>query len=182
MKVTKLKLNLCTTYIELCKNFEGEIERMTEMVAFIEHKYHHLKILIAGLNCVNWSQFANMLRHIWNPQISHWSQFSQWNYIRWCSQQTYSHHIGHRFMEFQKVAGMIFRISVRWGQNRLSSGLSSSPDLHKPPNLELILQNCLLVIYREIKYLESNLVCMNAVSMPVGRQHDTTSEISERID
>ena len=53
MKVTKLKLNLCTTYIELCKNFEGEIERMTEMVAFIEHKYHHLKILIAGLNWVN---------------------------------------------------------------------------------------------------------------------------------
>ena len=141
MKVTKLKLNLCTTYIELCKNFEGEIERLAETVAFIEHKYHHRKILIAGLNYVNWSEFAIMLRHIWNAQISNWSQFSQWNYNRWSSQQTYSHHIGHRFMEFKKVAGMIFRISVRWGQNRPSSGLSSSPDLHKPPNLERILRN-----------------------------------------
>ena len=53
MKVTKFKLNLCTTYIELCKNFEGEIERLAETVDFIEHKYHHCKILISGLNYVN---------------------------------------------------------------------------------------------------------------------------------
>ena len=37
MKVTKLKPNLCTTYIELGKNFEGEIERLAEMVASIKH-------------------------------------------------------------------------------------------------------------------------------------------------
>ena len=33
-----------------------------------------------------------------------------------------------------------------------------------------------------MKYLESNLVCMNVVSLPVDKQHDITSEISERID
>ena len=33
-----------------------------------------------------------------------------------------------------------------------------------------------------MKYLEPNLVCMNAVSLPVGKQHDITSEISQKID
>ena len=33
-----------------------------------------------------------------------------------------------------------------------------------------------------MKYLESNLVCMNVVSLPVGKQNDILSEISERTD
>ena len=37
MKVTKLKPNLCTTYTELYKILKGEIERLTKMVASIEH-------------------------------------------------------------------------------------------------------------------------------------------------
>ena len=123
-----------------------------------------------------------MLRHIWNPQISHWSQFSQWNYIRWCPKPKYSHHIRHRFMEFQNVIEMIFKISIGWGQDRLSAVLSTSLDLHIPPNLEIILRSRLLVSYREIKYLESNLVCMSALSLPVGKQHDITSEISKKRD
>ena len=34
---------------------------------------------------MNWSQFTNMLGHIWNPKISHGLQFSQWNCVRWNS-------------------------------------------------------------------------------------------------
>ena len=47
---------------------------------------------------------------------------------------------------------------------------------------KLILGNRQLVTYREIKYLESNLVCMNALTLPVGKQHDIKFEISERKD
>ena len=32
-----------------------------------------------------------------------------------------------------------------------------------------------------MKYLESNLVCLNVVSLSVGKQHDITYEISERV-
>ena len=32
-----------------------------------------------------------------------------------------------------------------------------------------------------MKYLESNLVCVNVVSLPVGKQHDIAYEIFERI-
>ena len=35
MSVIKLKPNLCTTYIELCKILEGEIERLMKMAAAI---------------------------------------------------------------------------------------------------------------------------------------------------
>ena len=33
-----------------------------------------------------------------------------------------------------------------------------------------------------MKHLESNLAYINVVSLPVGKQHDITFEISERID
>ena len=33
-----------------------------------------------------------------------------------------------------------------------------------------------------MKYLESNLIFVNVVSLPIDKQHDITSEISERID
>ena len=59
-----------------------------------------------------------------------------------------------------------------------TDGLSTSLDLHIPPNLELIIGNrC-----RGMKCLESNFVCMNVLSLPVGKQHDITLEISERKD
>ena len=32
-----------------------------------------------------------------------------------------------------------------------------------------------------MKYLESNLVCMNVVSLDLGKQHDIVHEISERV-
>ena len=38
----------------------------------------------------------------------------------------------------------------------VSSGLSTSLDLHIPPNLELILGNWYLASYKKMKYLESN--------------------------
>ena len=63
-----------------------------------------------------------------------------------------------------------------------ASGLPASLDLHISSNLKLILGSRYLVSYREIKYLESNLVCMNARSLPVDKQHDITSEISEKKD
>ena len=37
MSVIKLKPNLCTKHIELCKILEGEIKRLTEMAASTEH-------------------------------------------------------------------------------------------------------------------------------------------------
>ena len=37
MKVTKLKPNVCTTILNFEKILKGEIERLTEMVASIEH-------------------------------------------------------------------------------------------------------------------------------------------------
>ena len=36
MSAIKLKPNLCTKYIELCKNF-GEIKRLTKLAASTEH-------------------------------------------------------------------------------------------------------------------------------------------------
>ena len=33
-----------------------------------------------------------------------------------------------------------------------------------------------------MKYLELHLVRINVISLPVGKRHDITSEISERID
>ena len=35
--------------------------------------------------------------------------------------------------------------------------------------------------YRQMKYLESNLVCVNAVSVPDSNQHDIAYQISEKI-
>ena len=67
-----------------------------------------------------------------------------------------------------------------WFQ-RLSSWLSTSLGLHIQPNSELILENWQLASYRKIKYLESNLVCVNVVSMSVGKQHDIAYEISEKV-
>ena len=32
-----------------------------------------------------------------------------------------------------------------------------------------------------MKYLESSLVCVNVVSLSVGKQHDIAHEISERV-
>ena len=41
---------------------------------------------------------------------------------------------------------------------RLLSGLSTSLDLHIPPNLELILGNWYLASYKKMKHLESNCI------------------------
>ena len=57
----------------------------------------------------------------------------------------------------------------------------TSLDLHIPPYLELILGNWHLVSYKHIKYLKSNLVCVNVVSLPVVKQHDVAYETPERI-
>ena len=64
---------------------------------------------------------------------------------------------------------------------RLLSWLSTSLDLQIPPNLELILGNWQLASYRKMKYLELNLVCVDVVSLTVGKQHDIAHEISERV-
>ena len=61
------------------------------------------------------------------------------------------------------------------------SWLSTSLGLHIPPNVELIQENWKLASYRIIKYLESNLVCVNVVSLSVDKQHDIAYEISERV-
>ena len=58
--------------------------------------------------------------------------------------------------------------------------VSTSLGLHIQPNLELILEHWRLATYRKIKYLESNLVCVDVVSLSVGKQHDIAYEISER--
>ena len=63
----------------------------------------------------------------------------------------------------------------------LLSWMPISLGLHIPPNLELIQGNRKLASYRKIKYLESNLVCVNVVSLSVGKQHHITYEISERV-
>ena len=47
--------------------------------------------------------------------------------------------------------------------------LSISLGLHIPPNLELIQRNWKLASYRKIKYLESNLVCVNVISLSLGK-------------
>ena len=36
-------------------------------------------------------------------------------------------------------------------------------------------------IYRKMKYLESNLVCVNVVSLPVGKKNNTGYEMYERV-
>ena len=56
MSVIKLRPNLCTTYIELCKNF-GRRDIETDG-----------KLQLPVLNYMNWSQFATMLRQTWNPK------------------------------------------------------------------------------------------------------------------
>ena len=66
-------------------------------------------------------------------------------------------------------------------QIRLISWLPNSLDLHIPPNLEFIQGNWYLASNKQMKYLESNLVCANVVSLPVGKQHDIAYEIFERI-
>ena len=43
MGVIKLKPNLCTAYIRLCKNFRRR-EKQAEITVFIKHEYHHFKI------------------------------------------------------------------------------------------------------------------------------------------
>ena len=63
----------------------------------------------------------------------------------------------------------------------MSSWLFTSLNLNILPYLELILGNWWLVSYRHMKYLESNLVCVNAVSLPVGKQRDIAHEIFERV-
>ena len=49
------------------------------------------------------------------------------------------------------------------------------------PNLERIQGNGKLASYIKIKNLESTLVCVNVVPLPVGKQHDIVYEISERV-
>ena len=63
----------------------------------------------------------------------------------------------------------------------LLSWLSTSLGLHIPPNLEIIQGHWKLASYRKIKYLVSNLVCVNIVSLSVGKQYDIAYEISERV-
>ena len=58
MSVIKLRPDICTTYIELSKNF-GRRDRETGG-----------KLKFPVLNYMKWSQFAIMLRQIWNPKIS----------------------------------------------------------------------------------------------------------------
>ena len=67
------------------------------------------------------------------------------------------------------------------GFQRLSSWLSSSLHLHIPSNLEIILRNWQLASFRKMKHLESNLVCVDVVTLPVEKQHDIAYEISEKI-
>ena len=47
--------------------------------------------------------------------------------------------------------------------------------------LQLVLGNSQLASYRKMKYLESNLVCVNVVSLPVGKQNDIGYEMYERV-
>ena len=49
--------------------------------------------------------------------------------------------------------------------------------------LELVPNILWIVVasYRQMKYLDSNLVCVNVVSFSVGKQHDIAYEISERV-
>ena len=54
----------------------------------------------------------------------------------------------------------------------LTSWRSAFLDLHTPPNSEIMLGNWQPASYRQIKYLESNLLCVNVVSLSVGKQHD----------
>ena len=54
----------------------------------------------------------------------------------------------------------------------MPSGLVTSLDLHIPPYLKVIPKKWMVVSYRHMKYLELNLVCVNVVSLPVGKQHD----------
>ena len=64
-------------------------------------------------------------------------------------------------------------------QIRLISWLPNSLDI--PPNLEFILGNWYLASNKQAKYLESNLVCVSVVSLPVSKQHDIVYEIFERM-
>ena len=38
----------------------------------------------------------------------------------------------------------------------------------------------MVATYKKMKYLESNLVCVNVVGLPVGKQHDITYKTSKR--
>ena len=83
-------------------------------------------------------------------------------------------------MEFYQVYEK--NISPTWEKlKNFESWPSTSLGLHILPNTELRQGNWKLVSYRKIKCLGSNLVCVNVVSLSVGKQNDIAYEISEKV-
>ena len=84
-------------------------------------------------------------------------------------EKSYHQHETHFFYSFEKAK---YFCGKNIPIDELSSRLSASLGLHKPPNLELIVGNWQLASYQKIKYLESNLLCVNVGSLSVGKKHD----------
>ena len=128
----------------------------------IKEKYHSNKFLNYFL--VGFTKLLNrILSSIWKVKSPTWDLI---------------------FLLFEK-AKFLWKECINWRIltwfQMLLSWLSTSLGLHISPNSELIQRNWKLASYRKIKYLELNLVCVNVVSLSVGKQHDIAYEISERV-